>query len=173
MPLIKQNFMLIIMLYVKKISWSKFFSFFRFWADNLPLGGLICTPKLRAWSFATATLQRTFLSMSDSVRSCVSCRVTRRLLVPAQVHFPCDRKCMFIFPATLLQIASDRSQTNFAEHVHTSRWNTETTSTLWSRINWIKRDLRNISSCDGIFERKFNSEGFPTCILLSCNDYSN
>lgn len=67
---------------------------FQFYIDNLPLGGLICTPRLRACSFATATLQRIFLSTSDSVRNDVSCRVTRRPPVPAHVHFPCDRKEM-------------------------------------------------------------------------------
>jgi len=57
-----------------------------------PLGGLMWTPRLSACSFATATLQRTFFSISDSVRSDVFCRVTRRPAVPAQVHFPCDQK---------------------------------------------------------------------------------
>jgi len=61
-------------------------------SEYSPLGGLIWTPRLSACSFATATLQRTFFSISDSVRSDVFCRVTRRPAVPAQVHFPCDQK---------------------------------------------------------------------------------
>lgn len=122
----------------------------------------MCTPRLRAWSLATATLQRTFLSISDSARSDVSCRVTRRFPVPAQVHFPCDRKeigwtsLAYIFPSTYCrELRLTATTSEFSARV------TVTRETPWNVC-----ELRNISSFPNA---KFNSV-ISTRSSLSCND---